>query len=200
MGKTQFALHMCLKCAIEGEEVLFIDTDANFPAERLSNMCKDAPPSVNQPSVFKRIHVHQELSFFNLMKFLDSLQKDLRKPDGVYRNVRLIVLDSYTNPLQELIEYRVKPTHRSAYTPIRSAYNRALRSLVMYRQDLSIIASYHNRSFNYLESNNCGLVLEFDKDPENSSLQITVIQGERIERPIYSGLGPTFELDAFSLF
>lgn len=178
-GKTQFCLYMSFILALQGKEVLYIDTDGDFSAERLFIMHNGNEFDETVETIIKRIHVYRILSFYNLMQFLDVLLTDLSSPVGYYRNICLIILDSYANSFVELIEYKQHAKRWSALVQVMSNYNNALRTIITDRRDIAIMFTDRLKDVSHIRRNNCGLVLNFE-DNQDGTRQITCLQSERI--------------------
>ncbi|XP_015786691.1 DNA repair protein RAD51 homolog 4 [Tetranychus urticae] len=181
-GKTQFVHHMALQMAIQGKEVIYIDTDGSFSAERLAQMYDETLPELDKESVLQKVIVTQIFGLYKLLSLLDRLTEELKTPEGPYNDVKMIILDSYTNPFVDVLDYQKDwdRAKRQSLLTIISAYNRALRTIVMLRPDIAFITTNIVIEFaKCLWNNNCGLVLSLDKT-DHEVRDISCVQSERV--------------------
>lgn len=95
VGKSQWALHLCLACAKQGKKALLISTEGAIPMERMEGMASGMM-SGNQMasrSVLGKIYTHELSTMSELAEYIvDTLPRMLMVQGGV----GLIVIDSIT--------------------------------------------------------------------------------------------------------
>ncbi|XP_053214604.1 DNA repair protein RAD51 homolog 4-like [Panonychus citri] len=188
-GKTQFVHHMAVQMATQEKDVIYIDTDGSFSAERLSQMYDETYSLMDKETILEKIHVTQIFGLYNLLSVLDKLTEELKsKPDGSYNEVKLIILDSYSNPFVDVLDYHSNNQRgwnhakKQSLLSIISAYNRALRTIVMNRPDIALITTNLDLKFaERLWHNNCGLIVNIEKI-DSDIREISCVQSERVNQ------------------
>eukprot|EP00118_Oscarella_pearsei_P016478 m.157852 g.157852 ORF g.157852 m.157852 type:complete len:383 (+) comp38715_c1_seq14:94-1242(+) len=105
-GKTQFCTMLAMIAALPRHlggldgGVVYIDTEAAFSAERLTEMVKASRPECGDnpallEAIFNRIHVYFEPSTESLNKRIESLQEVI-----IEKAARLIIIDSIASPVR----------------------------------------------------------------------------------------------------
>ncbi|XP_078007678.1 DNA repair protein RAD51 homolog 2 [Phascolarctos cinereus] len=151
-GKTQFCIMMSVLATLptgmgglEGD-VIYIDTESAFSAERLIRIAEFRFPSIfiNEEkllSLSSKIHLHQELTCNDLLTRIECLEEEI-----ISKGVKLLIIDSVASVVRKEFDTQLQGNMRE-----RSNFLARQASLLKYlAQEFSIIVILTNQITTHL--------------------------------------------------